>query len=60
MKVQSTNGGLERKNYDKRRRIMTNTQQIHKINEYLKEQLWMDFEMCNMNGGKLEMSGFFG
>lgn len=39
---------------------MTNTQQIHKINEYLKEQLWMDFEMCNMNGGKLEMSGFFG
>lgn len=31
---------------------------INMINEYLKEQLWMDFEVCNMNCGKIEMFGF--
>ena len=33
-------------------------EKIKVINDYLKEQLWMDFEICNMNGGKLEMFGF--
>lgn len=33
-------------------------QKINIINEYLREQLWMDFEMCNMNCGKIEMFGF--
>lgn len=31
---------------------------INMINEYLKEQLWMDFEVCNVNCGKIEMFGF--
>lgn len=31
---------------------------IDKINSYLKEQPWMDFEMFNMNRGKLELCGF--
>lgn len=31
---------------------------INEINKYLKGQLWMDFEMCNMNLGKLELYGF--
>lgn len=35
-----------------------NAEKIKVINDYLKEQLWMDFEICNMNGGKLEMFGF--
>lgn len=29
--------------------------EINMINEYLKEQLWMDFEVCNMNCEKIEM-----
>ena len=29
-----------------------------KLNEFLKEQLWMDFEMCNISRGKLELHGF--
>jgi len=32
--------------------------EIDKVNEFLKEQLWMDFEMCNINRGKLELHGF--
>ena len=28
------------------------------INEYLKGKLWMDFELCSMNGGQIEMFGF--
>lgn len=32
--------------------------ELHKINEYLKEQLWMDFEICNVDRGKLELHGF--
>lgn len=32
--------------------------EINKVNKYLKEQLWMDFEMCNMNGGGLELYGY--
>lgn len=31
---------------------------INLVNDYLKEQLWMDFELCNMNCGKIEMFGF--
>lgn len=31
---------------------------INLINTYLKEQLWMDFELCSMSGGKIEMFGF--
>lgn len=31
---------------------------VSEINKYLKEQLWMDFEMCNLNRGKLELYGF--
>lgn len=31
---------------------------INLINDYLKKQLWMDFELCNMNCGKIEMFGF--
>lgn len=38
--------------------MINNSNNIEKINEYLKEQLWMDFEMCNMNRGKLELHGF--
>ena len=33
-------------------------EKIKVINDYLKEQLWMDFEICNMNCGKIEMFGF--
>ena len=33
-------------------------EKINLIKDYLKEQLWMDFELCNMNGGKIEMFGF--
>lgn len=32
--------------------------EINKVNKYLKEQLWMDFEMCNMSGGGLELYGY--
>lgn len=31
---------------------------IKLINDYLKRYLWMDFELCNMNCGKIEMFGF--
>lgn len=31
---------------------------INQINDYLKGQLWMDFELCNMNRGQIEMFGF--
>lgn len=31
---------------------------INIINEYLKKQLWMDFEICKTNCGKIEMFGF--
>lgn len=33
-------------------------EKIKLINNYLKEQLWMDFELCNMDCGQLEMYGF--
>lgn len=33
-------------------------EKINIINKYLKEQLWMDFEICNINCGKIEMFGF--
>ena len=32
--------------------------EVDKVNAFLKEQLWMDFEMCNTNRGKLELHGF--
>lgn len=32
--------------------------EINTINKFLKQQLWMDFEMCNMSRGKLELYGF--
>lgn len=32
--------------------------EIDKVNDFLKDQLWMDFEMCNINRGKLELHGF--
>lgn len=32
--------------------------EVDKVNEFLKEQLWMDFEMCNIDRGKLELHGF--
>jgi len=32
--------------------------EIEKINEFLKEQLWMDFEMCSIGREKLELHGF--
>lgn len=35
-----------------------NDNTINEINEYLKTQLWMDFEMCNMDRGKIELYGF--
>lgn len=35
-----------------------NGNELNKINEYLAEQLWMDFEICNMDRGKLELHGF--
>jgi len=31
---------------------------INKINKYLSEQLWMDFEVCIINRGKVEFFGF--
>ena|SRR5574344_1783849 len=30
---------------------------INKINDCLKENLWMDFEMCKMNEGNIVLSG---
>lgn len=33
-------------------------EKIDLINNYLKKQLWMDFELCNMNCGKIELFGF--
>lgn len=38
--------------------VKMDIEKINMINNYLKEQLWMDFELCNMNGGKIEMFGF--
>ena len=32
--------------------------EIKKANEYLKEQLWMDFEMSKACGGELELYGY--
>ena len=32
--------------------------ELDKINEFLKAQLWMDFEMCNIHRGKIELHGF--
>ncbi len=32
--------------------------EINRVNKYLKEQLWMDFEMCNIGRGGLELYGF--
>lgn len=32
--------------------------EISIVNAYLKKQLWMDFEMCSMNRGKIELYGF--
>lgn len=32
--------------------------EINKINKYLKGQLWMDFEICSMDGARLEIYGF--
>ena len=31
---------------------------IDRINEYLEKCLWMDFELCNMNGGQIDLYGF--
>lgn len=31
---------------------------IDRINEYLENCLWMDFELCNMNGGRIDLYGF--
>lgn len=31
--------------------------EINKINDYLKEELWMDFEICKLNGDELILSG---
>ena len=31
---------------------------LNLINTYLKDQLWMDFQLCNMNCGKIEMYGY--
>lgn len=31
--------------------------EINKINEFLKNSLWMDFEMCKMNEGEVIFSG---
>ena len=33
-------------------------EKINLINDYLKKQLWMDFELCNMNCSEIEMFGF--
>ena len=32
--------------------------EIKYINNFMKSQLWMDFEMCNMGRAKLELYGF--
>lgn len=32
--------------------------EVDRVNAFLKEQLWMDFEMCNTNRGKIELHGF--
>lgn len=29
---------------------------INLVNDYLKEQLWMDFELCNMNCEAVELN----
>lgn len=31
---------------------------IKEINEYLKSQLWMDFEVVRINGGNIELYGY--
>lgn len=33
-------------------------EKINLINGYLKQHLWMDFELCNMNCGKIELFDF--
>lgn len=33
-------------------------EEINLINDYLKGQLWMDFELCSIGCGKIEMFGF--
>ena len=32
--------------------------EIEKLNKYLENQLWMDFEMCSANRGRVELHGF--
>ena len=32
---------------------------ISKINDYLMKQLWMDFELCRMDGGEIALFGYF-
>lgn len=32
--------------------------EVNTVNDFLKAQLWMDFEMCNINRGRLELHGF--
>ena len=32
--------------------------EVNTVNDYLKAQLWMDFEMCHINRGRLELHGF--
>lgn len=38
--------------------LKVDVEKIKLINDYLKKQLWMDFELCNMNCGKIELFGF--
>lgn len=33
-------------------------EKLNLINEYLKEQLWMDFQVCSVNCGKIEVFGY--
>ena len=33
-------------------------EEVHKINEYLSKQLWMDFEVCCLGRGEVGLYGF--
>jgi hypothetical protein len=37
--------------------LQKSLEEINKINNYLKEQLWMEFELCKLNGGEIILSG---
>ena len=32
--------------------------EIKNLNEFLRKELWMDFEMCSIGRGKIELHGF--